>query len=145
MLSPPINGAPTMAKLILTILIALSGCQPKQDSAFSELGVVRIDAKAKRVFIVKPEAFTFDIEKLKEHLSSVRDAVVKNHPDWSDSWSASYFSEERLVGYKDEPHIRQPLNSGEWSKGYLVEYSSREQLATLFPLIPEKYRQIRLQ
>jgi hypothetical protein len=97
--------------------------------------VVRVDENNKRLFVT---AYGLGSRsKASPVLRLMRAYVAKCHPGWGRRWSASFFTNRELAGYKDEQSPK-VLQDGSWAKAYLAEYENETDRLTLHPALPKE-------
>jgi len=97
--------------------------------------VVRVDENNKRLFVTADELGSRS--KASPVLRLMRAYVAKCRPGWGRRWSASFFTNRELAGYKDEQSPK-VLQDGSWAKAYLAEYENETDRLTLHPALPKE-------
>jgi len=97
---------------------------------------IRVDTQNKRLFLEGTEAKVASRRKVDSFLKRIDKAIADCVPSWRGSWSASFFSDPKLAGYKTE--FSESI--GSWGKAYVAEYDRNTQILTVLPLEKTKRR-----
>ena len=107
-------------------------------SEFASERIARIDQSNERIFVVASADDVEDTEKVRLLLQSIGSYVRACQQDWAADWSVSVFSENKMVGYKDEPALREYVMDRSWEKAYLAEFSADTGVLTRYPAVPDE-------
>ena len=102
--------------------------------------VVKSDNTSKRLFIEATEAQVASIKKMASFLQRLDRIIEHCEPSWKGKWSASFFSDPKLAGYKTESALSPAVESGDWGKAYVAEYDRKTEILTILPLDSAKRR-----
>ena len=100
--------------------------------------IARIDQSNQRIFVTAGADDIEDTSKVRKLLQDLGAYVGACQEDWTADWSVSVFSENKMVGYKDEPELREYVMDRSWEKAYLAEFSADTGVLTRYPAIPDK-------
>lgn len=106
--------------------------------------VIKPDDTNKKLFIEATEAQVTSVEKMASYLGRLDRAIEQCEPSWKGKWSASFFSDPKVAGYKTETALSHSVASGDWSKAYIGEYDRETQVLTILPLDSAKRRTRRI-
>jgi hypothetical protein len=84
------------------------------------------------------EATIVSQRKVDSFLKRLDKAIEDCTPSWRGSWSASFFSDPKLAGYKTE--FSEGVELGSWAKVYVAEYDRSTQILTVLPMSKSKRR-----
>jgi hypothetical protein len=99
--------------------------------------IVRVNDKAKRVFVlINPDQISTQ-RNAKSVLLSLQEKITACYPHFGKEWNASFFSDERYADYTTE-FIDKPsdIAISDWSDHYIGEYDRKKQKMTLYPTKP---------
>jgi len=128
--------------LILTLAEVAFGQAPSDGNCNSTDApkIVKVDDRAKRVFV---EARLDEINtttKAKKILISVAKSLKQCRPSWDNSWSASFFSDRKYAGYKHDSEMEPFVQDGSWFRSYVGEYERQTEKLTLNPTESKKIK-----
>jgi hypothetical protein len=106
--------------------------------------VIRPDDTNKRLFIEATENQIDSVKKMASYLQRLDRAIEQCEPSWKGKWSASFFSDPKLAGYKTETALSHAVESGDWGKAYVGEYDRETEVLTILPLDSAKRRTRRI-
>jgi hypothetical protein len=95
--------------------------------------IIRIDDAQKRVFVNTTLRQINSAERAKKIIRSLESSIRECRPTWGQLWSASFFTDPRFAGYKDEPKLQAYVVRGEWSNAYVGEYDRSSKTLTVMP------------
>lgn len=101
-----------------------------------EAGVVRTDARSKRLFVVSTERDLVEAASRARIIGDLQSLVAQCQPTWQQDWSVSFFSNAASAGYKDEQDLSEQVMSGRWADAYLGEFAMSERKLTVYPAVP---------
>jgi hypothetical protein len=81
--------------------------------------ILRVDDRSQSVFIAARLDQIDTFTKAQKLLSSVQDALKDCHPAWKNSWSVSFFTEQKFAGYKTESDVEPSVRDGSWFRAYI--------------------------
>ena len=99
---------------------------------------IRVDTQGKRLFLEGTEANVASRRKVDSFLKGLDKAIGDCMPSWRGSWSASFFSDPELAGYKTE--FSEGAELGSWAMAYVAEYDRSTEILTVLPLEKTKIR-----
>jgi hypothetical protein len=119
--------------------VALAICEfPK------ELRVIRIDEHGQRIFLEANESTVSNLPKIKSIIDRLDQIVERCEPSWKSQWSASFFSDAKLAGYKTDGKIQGAVANGDWGRAYVAEYDRKRETLTTHPLDPKRLKTTRV-
>lgn len=124
--------------LVVGLFLPLS-CLAAQCSFPDDLRVIRSDDRNKRLFVEGTETEVASA-KMTHYLSRLNRVIERCEPSWEGKWSASFFSDRKLAGYKTDSVLSKAVESGDWGRAYVAEYDRETQVLTILPLDPGKRR-----
>jgi hypothetical protein len=136
------NAAPNRVRLSLFLVVGLFvplRCLAAQCSFADDLRVIRSDDRNKRLFVESTETEVASA-KMTHYLSRLNRVIERCEPSWQGKWSASFFSDHKLAGYKTDSVLSNAVESGDWGRAYVAEYDRETQILTILPLDPGKRR-----
>jgi hypothetical protein len=125
--------------LLLAPIQGLSHSQAEEQcSKIKSVQIVRVNDRAKRVFVqIKPDQISTQ-RKAKSVLLSLQEKITACYPHFGKEWSASFFSDERYADYKTEFIDKaSDITISDWSDHYIGEYDRKKQKITLYPTNPK--------
>ena len=106
--------------------------------------IVRFDDRSKRVFVIAQFETINTQRRARVVLGRVQETIRESRPSWNNQWSASFFTDPKYVGYKDEPHVMRYLRDGSWSRAYIGEYDRSTNELKLKPLNAKESRTLKV-
>lgn len=136
-------GNKIKAIALLLLLATLQGLDvsqaEEQCSKVKSALIVRVDDRAKRVFVqIKPDQISTQ-RKARSVLLSLQEKITACYPHFGKDWNASFFSEGNYAVYKSELGDT-PSIVGGWRGHYIGEYDRKKQKMTLYPTSPERVK-----
>lgn len=134
--------------MILSLALAIvgasaAGAQETEDApstpAWQQLGVVRVDHRSKRLFVVPPDDVLASKEAASTYLARAAKLIVTELATWETHWNVSFFASADLAGYKTEFMETDEARLA-WERTYLAEFSRKTQRLTYAPLDREKMK-----
>jgi hypothetical protein len=96
--------------------------------------IIRADNDNERVFVLCSELHKLSEEQIRNAIRRINTQLGPEDVEYD----ISFFSSERLAGYKDEPRLSKFVSSGDWAAAYLGEYDATSGELVLFPAIPKQ-------
>jgi hypothetical protein len=103
--------------------------------------VFRIDEPSRRFFVPGASDDLESFPRATAVLRQIHAYATKCHPAWGEDWSASFFTDRKLAGYKDDRDIAPFLRDGSWAEGYVADFDDGLAQLTLHPAL-SKNRQV---
>jgi hypothetical protein len=100
--------------------------------------LVKADRQGKRLFLEASENAVRSQATVAAYLIKLGRVLRDCEPSWNDNWSASFFLDPKLAGYKTDTSLAPTVENGDWGKAYIAEYDRVTQTLTIFPLDPQK-------
>ena len=98
--------------------------------------VFRIDESSRRLFAIGLLQDAAVPLTAAPRLHEIRAFVAKCRAAWGQDWRASFFSDSKFAGYKDEPGLAESVRDGSWARAYLAEYDNSTAQLILYPALP---------
>jgi hypothetical protein len=132
--------------LILSLAALAFGQTPSNETCNSTDAskIVRTDDRAERVFVEARLEQINTLAKAQKVLISVEKSLKKCRPNWSNSWSASFFSDRKYAGYKHDSQMEPFVEDGSWFRSYVGEYDRKTEKLTLNPTDPKKVKFLKI-
>ena len=108
-------------------------------SAWEQLGIVRVDHRSSRLFVVPPDGVLASKEAASAHLRQVANFIATELPAWEADWRISFFSSPDFAGYKTEFMETEDLRVA-WGRAYLAEFDRETGRLTYARLDPKKVK-----
>lgn len=134
--------------MILSLVLAIGGtsaarAQEAEDSPstseWQALGVVRVDHRSKRLFVVPPDGVLASKEAASTYLTQVAKLIAAELSAWEADWNISFFSSADLAGYKTE-FMETDEARAAWGRAYLAEFNRETGRLTYAPLDQKKVK-----
>ncbi|WP_454061029.1 hypothetical protein [Candidatus Nitrospira salsa] len=97
------------------------------------IGLIRIPQDHDVLFLQTTEPVVENLQHVQALLYQVDDYVQQCQPNWTNSWSVSFFTDEKYAGFlndsKNEPYYEQGL----WQQANIGQYSSQIRTLYRFP------------
>ena len=104
-----------------------------------DLGVVRVDHRNMRLFVVPPDDVLGSRREASAYLKQVAALIAIELPDWNAGWNVSFFSSADVAGYKTE-FMEAGDDREAWARAYLAEFTTKTRRLTYSPLDPDKMK-----
>lgn len=108
------------------------------------IGLISIHKDHDVLFLLTTEAGMTDLKRVQSLLLQVDDYVRQCKPMWTNSWAASFFTEERFAGFLRDEENKRHFEKGLWQQANIGQYSSQIRTLYRFPWIREKSETIYL-
>ena len=102
------------------------------------IGLIRIPEGHEVLFLLTTESVMVDLPKIQALLYQVDDYVQHCQPSWTNSWAASFFTEERFAGFLSDEGSKRYFEEGIWQQVNIGQYSSQIRTLFRFPWIKKR-------
>ena len=131
---------PHRGVLILCVVLALAILPaPGHDvedapttATWQDLGVVRVDHRSRRLFVVAPEGTLASQRAATAYLGQIAGLIAEELPAWGVRWNVSFFASIDFAGYKTEFAENEEPPEG-WHLAYLAEFDRETGRLTYTP------------
>src|SRR6476660_2891753 len=96
----------------------------------------RIDESSRRLFTSEVLLDAAALVTAAPRIHEIRAFVAKCRAAWGQDWHASFFSDSKFAGYKDEPGLAESVRDGSWARAYVAEYDNSTAQLILYPALP---------
>ncbi len=102
------------------------------------IGLVSIPEDHEVLFLLTTEQVMRDLEQAQSLLYQVADYVKACHPDWTNSWGVSFFTDARYAGFLKDGKSQRLFEKGLWQTANIGQYSSQIRTLFRFPWVKKK-------
>lgn len=103
-----------------------------------DIGLIKISPDHELLFLLTRQSVMNDLHGVQTLLYRVDDYVRQCHPLWTNSWSVSFFTDERFAGFLSDEAGKHFFEKGIWQQTNVGQYSSQIRTLYRFPWLREK-------
>ena len=103
-----------------------------------DIGLIEISPDHEVLFLLTRQSVMNDVHGVQTLLYRVDDYVRQCHPRWTNSWSVSFFTDERFAGFLSDEAGKHLFEQGIWQHTNVGQYSSQIRTFYRFPWLREK-------
>ena len=95
---------------------------------------IKVDKQSQRFFLGGTDSYLSLRSRVTAQLKTLDAIVNACQPSWKGTWSASFFSDQNLAGYKTDNDVQQAVKDGRWFYSYVGEFDRKTSILTISPL-----------